>query len=31
MVQMIVVFLVFCVLEYLLKSWIAKKGGKRRK
>lgn len=31
MVQMIVAFLVFCVLEYLLVNWIKKKGGKRRK
>lgn len=31
MIQMIVVFVIFCVLEYVLKRLIEKKGGKRCK
>lgn len=31
MIQMIVVFILFCVFEYALKRLIEKKGGRRRK
>lgn len=31
MIQMVFVFLIFCVLEFLLKRFIEKKGGKRHK